>query len=67
MWNLRLVKMDEELEVREVYYDELGKPIGHTPAVVAGEDKQEIAEYLEWMVLALKKPVLEFKRKELTN
>jgi hypothetical protein len=67
-WNLRLVNMAEihdepYIEIREVFYDQVGKPLGHTTATVGGEDKTEIKQYLEWALEALEKPVLTFKDK----
>ena len=66
-WNLRLVNMtdpeypDESyVEIREVFYDTLGKPLGHTTATMGGEDVKEIRQYLEWALKALDKPVLTF-------
>ena len=67
-WNLRLVNMttpeypDEiYVEIREVFYDTLGKPLGHTTATMSGEDAKEIKQYLTWALEALDKPVLTFK------
>jgi hypothetical protein len=65
-WNLRLVNLTETpdepyIEIREVFYDQLGKPIGHTTATMGGEDKDEIRAYLQWALEALDKPVLKFK------
>lgn len=67
-WNLRLIKMtapeypDEiYVEIREVFYDTLGKPLGHTTATMGGEDAKEIKQYLTWALEALDKPVLTFK------
>ena len=67
-WNLRLVDMnnvealDEPyIEIREVYYDQIGKPLGHCRATMGGETKEEIKNYLEWALEALDKPVLKFK------
>jgi hypothetical protein len=68
MWNLRLVEMsdpeypDEEpyMEIREVFYDQLGKPLGHTTATMGGEDIKEIKQYLTWALEALDKPILHF-------
>ena len=64
-WNIRLVEMSDEnypdepyIEMREVFYDAMGKPLGHTAATVGGSDHSEIAQYIEWMQEALKKPVL---------
>jgi hypothetical protein len=66
-WNLRLVNMEDEdlpgqpyVEVREVFYDTLGKPLGHTTATMGGEDAKEIRAYLTWALEALDKPVLTF-------
>ena len=66
-WNLRLVQMsndeclDEEyIEIREVFYDNLGKPLGHTRATAGGENVEEIRRYLTWALEALDKPVLTF-------
>jgi len=66
-WNLRLVEMVEEecqderyIEIREVYYDQLGKPLGHTRATSGGENVEEIRRYLTWALEALDKPVLTF-------
>jgi len=66
-WNLRLVKMESEefpdeeyVEIREVFYDQLGKPLGHTTATMGGENAKEVKQYLEWAMEALDKPVLFF-------
>ena len=66
-WNLRLVSMGDEdfcedpyVEIREVFYDTLGKPLGHTTATMSGEDAAEIRQYLMWALEALDKPVLSF-------
>ena len=67
-WNLRLVEMvggecqDEQyIEIREVYYDQLGNPMGHCQATSSGENIEEIRQYLTWSLEALDKPVLTFK------
>lgn len=66
-WNLRLVEMvDEEcqdeqyIELREVYYDQLGKPLGHCRATVGGESPDEVRQYLAWALEAVGKPILNF-------
>ena len=66
-WNLRLVNMtdkefsdDPYLEIREVFYDSLGKPLGHTTATMSGEDAAEVRQYLMWALEALDKPTLTF-------
>jgi hypothetical protein len=64
MWNYRIVKTyDEEigedwLEISEVYYDQLGKPMGHCKATVGGDTSEEIKTVLEMMSSALEKPVM---------
>ena len=69
-WNLRLVNLtdpeypeDDYIEIREVFYDTMGKPMGHTAATMGGENKTEIKNYLEWALEALEKPVLFFGEK----
>lgn len=66
-WNLRLVEMVEEdcaddfyIEIREVFYDQLGKPLGHCRATAGGENVEEVRQYLTWALDALDKPVLTF-------
>jgi len=66
-WNLRLVQMSNDecldeiyLEIREVFYDNLGEPLGHTIATVSGENIEEVRQYLTWALEALDKPVLTF-------
>ena len=64
-WNLRVVNMsddhEEYFEIREVYYDPIGKPMGHCPAAIGGEDIEEMRQYIKWAQEALDKPVLTFK------
>ena len=48
------------IEIREVFYDALGKPLGHTTATMGGENLEEIGTYLKWALEALDKPVLTF-------
>jgi hypothetical protein len=53
--------LDEEyIEIREVFYDNLGKPLGHTRATAGGENAEEVRQYLTWALEALDKPVLTF-------
>jgi len=66
-WNLRLVSMEDEdfpeepyVEIREVYYDQIGKPLGHCLATMGGKDTTEIKQYLLWAIEALDKPVITF-------
>jgi hypothetical protein len=66
MWNYRVVKEKENgeewLEVREVYYDQLGKPMGHCTATVSGETLGEIEIVLDMMAQAFNKPVIKFDK-----
>ena len=68
MWNYRVIKtkddetQEEYLEIREVYYDQLGKPMGHCSATVGGETLGELETVLEMMTSALSKPVLKFNK-----
>ena len=48
------------IEIREVFYDNLGKPLGHTRATVGGENVEEIRRYLTWALESLDKPTLTF-------
>ena len=73
-WNLRIVDMKDPeypdqnyVEIREVFYDTMGKPMGHTTATFGGENKQDIKQYLEWALEALEKPVLFFREKTWTS
>jgi len=63
-WNLRLVNLsnsyEDYFEIREVFYDTMGKPIGHTKAAIGGEDRLEIDRYIDLAKLALDKPILTF-------
>ena len=67
-WNLRLVEIvaegcqdERHIELREVFYDQLGKPMGHTTATVGAGNVAEIKQYLTWALEALDKPILNFK------
>jgi hypothetical protein len=63
-WNLRLVNMSDPdetyIEIREVYYDQMGKPLGHCAAHIGGENVGELRTYIEWAIEALDKPILTF-------
>ena len=67
-WNLRLVDMsnpyEDYFEIREVFYDTMGKPIGHTKAAIGGEDRIEVDRYIELALQALKKPTLKFAKND---
>ena len=66
-WNLRLVEIvaagcqdEQHIEIREVHYDQLGKPFGHGRATASGSTIEEIRQYLTWSLEALEKPILIF-------
>jgi hypothetical protein len=67
-WNLRLVEIVAEgcqderyIELREVFYDQFGKPMGHTTATVGFGNVADIKQYLTLALEALDKPILDFK------
>jgi hypothetical protein len=68
MWNYRVVKTKDEetqtewLEICEVYYDTLGKPMGYCGATVGGDNVEEIRTTLEMMSKALDKAVIKFNK-----
>jgi hypothetical protein len=68
MWNYRVVKhkdeatQEEYLEINEVYYDTLGKPMGYCNATVCGETLGEIESVLQMMSQALTKATLKFNK-----
>jgi hypothetical protein len=63
-WNLRFVVFEDELtlepymELREVFYDENGLPMGHARATVGGNNMEEITQYLDRALEATTNPVL---------
>jgi cell division septum initiation protein DivIVA len=58
---------EDYFEIREVYYDTMGKPIGHGNAAIAGEDRLEVDRYIELAKQALDKPILKFADTERSN
>ena len=70
MWNYRVIKTtnevtkEESLEIREVYYNGLGKPMGHCPAIIGGSTLVELKSVIDIISEALNKPpikVTDFK------
>ncbi len=63
-WNYRLIDLSHEngnepwVQIHEVFYEDDGSLMGYTPATLGSEDAQELATTLEWMSMALDKPVL---------
>ena len=64
MWNYRIIKSKDEetkeewFEIKEVYYDQLGKPMGHCTATVGSDKLEEIKEVLSMMAQSLDKAVI---------
>jgi len=72
-WNHRVIKrsfprangnVDVMYGIHEVYYDADGKPVTCTKEAVevVGENEEALQQTLEWMKLALTKPVLDFDK-----
>lgn len=63
-WNHRLVDMTDEnngeqlYAIREVHYDDDGKPMGHGEPFMCGESMDEIYELLDRLEEAVKHPAL---------
>ncbi len=72
-WNLRMVDVTDKdadqkcIEICEVYYDNLGKPMGYSTATMCGENAGELKVYLTWAIDALNKPILTFKDNDENN
>ena len=70
MWNYRVVRTEEEqydsYQLYEVYYDDDGKIEGMTENAMQpyGESVEELQSDLEYMMEALKQPVLDMKELE---
>jgi hypothetical protein len=68
MWNYRIIKTVDEiskeewLEICEVYYDTVGKPMGYCKATVGGNNLEEVRSTLDMMKVALDKPTLKFDK-----
>lgn len=66
-WNYRIIKHEENGEtyyaIHEVYYDKNGKPEAVTKESIAAQDDtpEGIKQQLEWMLLALKEPTLNYE------
>jgi hypothetical protein len=58
---------EDYFEIREVFYDTMGKPIGHSKAAIGGEDRLEVDRYIELAKLALDKPIIKFANNENTS
>jgi len=67
MWNYRVVEMNDEemgenwLEISEIYYDQLGKPMGYCKATAGGETLGEIETVLQMMSQSLERAIIKSK------
>ena len=75
MWNYRVVRFkhsefeeDEYYEVKEVFYDANGTPVGYSDAVIGAETYEGLFKVVGLMQSAYAKPVMDedeiFKNKE---
>ena len=66
-WNYRIIRhkgeVSEWLAIHEVFYDDEGNPDGCTenPIHIIGDDLEEIEKTLEYMQLALNKPIIDYQ------
>ena len=75
MWNIRIVKTMEDIggemkpfyQMAEVYYDNMGKPMGWCDAGVCSESIPDMKHYVEWMLEAFEKAIVEFHDHESTK
>lgn len=62
-WNLRVLEIPDGAscyyEIREVYYNEHGKPWGHSRASMQAESKEALRNYLMWALEAIDKPAFQ--------
>ncbi len=62
-WNYRVIELEGELSVHEVYYDDQGRPTSCTVRGVGihGSNLDELKADLKRYVSAFSKPVLKFE------
>lgn len=62
-WNYRVARKNDELAIYSIYYDDDGKIISYslTPAIVTGDDLEEIETDLQLMMEATKKEIVDLK------
>jgi len=61
-WNYRVVKFTEDedyYEIKEVFYDADGKPVGYSDAVCGSDTYEGLFKCMSMMQSAHAKPVLE--------
>jgi hypothetical protein len=59
-WNLRLVKEDNVVKIRKVYYEIMGNPISHAPVEFDSKNQAELKLINALAREGVNKPVLEF-------
>ena len=59
-WNYRIVQIDSDFGIYEVYYDDEGNPMARTedPVGCVGGDLKELRRSFDYMEHAFKLPVL---------
>jgi len=60
-WNYRIVKQDDIYELCEVYYDQLGWPMGFCSAKPIGDTKEELQSVLDMMSEGCSRPIFDAK------
>jgi hypothetical protein len=60
-WNYRAVKVNGELRIYDVYYNDAGDPLSRSerPSHFYGESVESLQEQLQWFIEALNKEVLD--------
>ena len=61
MWNYRVVKQDNIYELCEVYYDQLGKPMGYCSTKPIGDTTEELQGVLDMMSEGCSRPIFDAK------
>lgn len=59
-WNLRLVKEDNVVKIRKVYYEIMGNPISHAPVEFDSSNPVELKLINDLARKGVNQPVLEF-------
>jgi hypothetical protein len=60
-WNYRIVKQDNIYELCEVYYDQLGKPMGYCSSKPIGDSAEELQSVLDMMSEGCSRPIFDAK------
>ena len=63
MWNYRVVRFNDEgeeyYEIKEVFYDSSGEPVGYSDAVIGSESYDGLFKVSEMIQSAHAKPVID--------